>query len=97
MREVSPASVGGMKAPASAADGPMEDANEEGVSVGKVEVAILEGLLETPERLVSTAGRAAASVATRGGFRGCSESDIVEGFRTGGGGGFSEENWMEEE
>ncbi len=79
--EVSSMSLGGMEAAASAAGGSMEEAGEKAVSVGKAEDAILEGSFETPERLASTAGRGAASVAMREGFRSCSEFDIVGGWR----------------
>ena len=66
------------EAPASAADEPLEEAGEKGVPVGKAEDAMLEGTSKTIERLVSTAGPMAASVAMTGGFRCCSEFDIVK-------------------
>ena len=71
--EVSPTIVGGIEVP-------MEEAGvrEEAASVGKAEDAMLEGTSETIERLASTAGRMAASVAMTGGFRCCSEFDIIK-------------------
>ena len=66
------------EAPASAADEPLEEAGEKGVPVGKAVDAMLEGTSKTIERLVSTAGPMAASVAMTGGFRCCSEFDIVK-------------------
>jgi hypothetical protein len=74
--KVPPTSVGGIQAPASAADETMEEAGEEAVSVGKAEDAMLKRSLETPEMLASTTGRVAASV-MRENFRSCSEFDIA--------------------